>query len=97
MAIRGFSNYILPDYKSLSMGASNSTNNFMTSGSFSISLTGTWTGTLRLERSLDGENFGTVLDMTTNCQYMVEDPGIAIYRFTVATTGTGTVVIGAGK
>jgi len=65
-------------------------------GYFNLSISGTWTGTVSVERSFDGGlNYHTVEQFTENTQEVGYEPGHGIYyRVGIATGdyGTGTAV-----
>jgi hypothetical protein len=74
-------------------------------GNFNASLAGTFAGTLRLERSLDGglsvqplTGGGAIVDFTTTCSESFYEPEVqALYRWKFVNRVSGTATCRIGK
>lgn len=61
-------------------------------GKFNISLWGTWTGTVKLQRTFDGTNWVDVDEWTANYSGWVEEPEFGVqYRLNSTTFLSGTL------
>ena len=79
--------------------ATGQSTNFAVMGKFNISLSGTWAGTVRLERSYDnGSTWVVVGSYTSNTETIGEEPETAVlYRFNCTVYTSGTVVYRLGR
>jgi hypothetical protein len=69
-------------------------------GKFNVGLTGTWVGTVKLQRSYDGTNWetlskdanGSEASYTANCSMVVEEPEAGVqYRWNCTAFTSGTI------
>ena len=77
-------------------GATGASNGFVTAKGFNISVSGTYAGTIQIQRSFDqGVTWLNVLELTANqeVERRVDDPEVGVYwrlECTAYTSGTAT-------